>query len=160
MSSRARRDIQTAVAFLMTRVCVPDKDNWGKLKRILKYLKGTRDLKLTLFVDYMSMIKWWIDVSYTTHDDCKGHRGAIMSLGKGVTINASNKHRVQGRSSTDVELIGVHDTLLQVLWTKYPIEAQGYKVDHNKVHQDNKSAQLLETNGHFSTGKGMKHIKH
>ena len=32
MSSRARRDIQTAVAFLTTRVKRPDKDDWGKLK--------------------------------------------------------------------------------------------------------------------------------
>ena len=38
MATRARRDIQTAVAFLTTRVKNPDEDNWGKLKRVLKYL--------------------------------------------------------------------------------------------------------------------------
>ena len=32
MAAGARRDIQTAVAFLTTRVKLPDKDNWGKLK--------------------------------------------------------------------------------------------------------------------------------
>ena len=72
-----------------------------------------------------------------------------MSLGKGVIISASNKRKVQGRRSTDNKLIGVHNTLPQVLWTTYFIEAQGYQVDHNEVYQDNKSAQLLETNGHF-----------
>jgi hypothetical protein len=46
--SRVRKDIQTAVAFLTTRVKHPDEDDWGKLKRALKYLKGTRYLKLTL----------------------------------------------------------------------------------------------------------------
>ena len=107
----------------------------------------------------MSIIKWWIDVSYATHDNCKGHRGAIMSLGKGAVISASNKHKTQGRSSTDNELIGVHYTLPQVLWKRYFIEAQGYHIDRNKVHQDNKSTQLLEVNGRLSAGKGMKHIK-
>eukprot|EP00804_Cyclotella_cryptica_P005141 CCRYP_018676-RA/>CCRYP_018676-RA protein AED:0.47 eAED:0.17 QI:0/0/0/0.75/0.33/0.25/4/0/800 len=42
IGTRVRRDIQTAVAFLTTRVKRPDKDDWGKLKRVLKYLKGTK----------------------------------------------------------------------------------------------------------------------
>ena len=50
LSSRARRDIHTAVSFLTTRVKKPDKDDWGKLKRALKYLNGTRRLKLTLTI--------------------------------------------------------------------------------------------------------------
>jgi len=44
--TRARRDIRTAVGFLSTRVKNPDEDDWGKVKRILKYLKGTKSLKL------------------------------------------------------------------------------------------------------------------
>ena len=50
MATRARQDIQTAVAFLTTRVKSPDEDDWGKLKRVLKYLNGTRYLKLRLTV--------------------------------------------------------------------------------------------------------------
>jgi hypothetical protein len=38
MLTRARCNIQTAVAFLTTIVKSPDKDDWGKLKRVLKYL--------------------------------------------------------------------------------------------------------------------------
>ena len=50
-SNRARRDIQTAISFLTTRVLAPDEDVWGKLKRILKYLKGTCYMKLKLTTD-------------------------------------------------------------------------------------------------------------
>jgi len=57
LSRRARRDIQTAVSFLTTRVKQPDEDDWGKLRRVLKYLKGTRGLKLTLTANDMSVIK-------------------------------------------------------------------------------------------------------
>ena len=39
VSSRAHQYIQTAVAFLTTRVKKPDEDDWGKLKRVLEYLK-------------------------------------------------------------------------------------------------------------------------
>jgi hypothetical protein len=45
MATRACQDIQTVVAFLTTRVKAPDKDNWGKLKRVLQYLNRTKYLK-------------------------------------------------------------------------------------------------------------------
>ncbi len=44
LSARTRRDIQTPVAFLTTRVKSPDEDDWGKLKHVLRYLKGTLQL--------------------------------------------------------------------------------------------------------------------
>ena len=36
---RCRKDAQTAIAFLTTRVRKPDEDDWKKLKRFLGYLK-------------------------------------------------------------------------------------------------------------------------
>ena len=50
LSSRVRRDIQTAVSFLTTRVKKPDEDDWGQFKIALKYLNGKRRLKLTLTI--------------------------------------------------------------------------------------------------------------
>jgi hypothetical protein len=159
LSSRARRDIQTAVAFLCTRVKRPDEDDWGKLKRVLKYLKGTRGLKLTLSVDNLSIIQWWVDASYVVHEDCRGHTGAMMSLGKGAVTSFSTKQKINGKSSTEDELIGVDDAMPRILWTKYLIETQGYTVEHNKLYQDSKSAILLEKNGKFSSSKRTKRIK-
>ena len=77
------------MAFLTTRVQKPDVDDWGKLKRVLKYLKGTKHMKLTLSVDEMSVIRWWVDASYNAHEDCLGQTGALVSLGKGAVISFS-----------------------------------------------------------------------
>ena len=41
----------------------------------------------------------------------------------------------------------------------YFIQAQGYGVKYAEVHQDNVSAQMLETNGKFSRSSKTKHIK-
>jgi hypothetical protein len=41
LSTRARRGIQPAIAFLTKRVRSPDEDDWGKVKRVLGYLNGT-----------------------------------------------------------------------------------------------------------------------
>jgi hypothetical protein len=64
-ANRAWRDIQTAVSFLTTRVQAPDEDDWGKLKRVLKYLNGTRYLKLTLCAEQLKFaVHWYINGSH------------------------------------------------------------------------------------------------
>jgi hypothetical protein len=70
MLTRARHDIQMAVVFLTTRVKSPDKDDWGILKCVLKYLNGTRYLKLKLSVDNLWLLKWYVDGSHNVHWDC------------------------------------------------------------------------------------------
>ena len=146
---RARRYIQTSFTFLTHRVKEPDEDYWGKLKCVLRYLKGTRGLKLTMYADELSVVKWWVYASYAAHEAYKGHTGAMMSLRQGAVTSFSIKQNIQGNSSTKDELIGVDETLPQALWTNYFIEAQGYLVDKNLINQDNKSAILIETNGRF-----------
>ena len=72
---------------------------------MLKYPKGTGGLKLTLSDDDLSIIKWWVDVSYATHEDCKGQTGSMMFLGKGAGTRSSREQNIQGKSSTDDKLI-------------------------------------------------------
>ena len=146
------------MAFLTTRVKKPDEDDWGKLRRCLSYLEGTRYMKLTLEVNDLRVIEWWVDASYTTHDDFKGHSGGMMSLGKGATTSASNKQKINVGSSTEGEIVGTHDFLGKIMWAKYFIEAQGYTVDQNIVYQDNQATLTLMTNGRLSSTKRTKHI--
>jgi hypothetical protein len=40
LCKRTCRDVQTTVSFLTACVKHPNKDDWGKLKRVLRYLKG------------------------------------------------------------------------------------------------------------------------
>ena len=75
VTKRARGDIITAISFLTTRVKSPDEDDWKKLIRLLKYIKGTIDLPLTLSADNSSILKWWADGSFAVHADMKkSHR--------------------------------------------------------------------------------------
>ena len=148
---RSRRDIQTPASFLTTRVRVPDQDDWGKLVRVLRYLDGTKHMKLHLSVDTMSSIHWWVDTSYGTHNDGKGHTGMMMLLGKGAAISSSKKQKMSTKSSTESELVGVDDCISKILWGKYFIEDLGYKVEHNILLQENKSTILLAKNGRLSS---------
>jgi hypothetical protein len=93
-----------------------DEDDWGKLKRVLKYLKGTRYMKLTLSVGNLEVIKWWVDASYNVHEDCRGQTGLMMSLGKGAVMSFSRKQKLNVRSSAEGELVGIDEALLWILW--------------------------------------------
>jgi hypothetical protein len=49
----------------------------------MKYLNGTRELKLTLSADNLHCIKWYMDARFAVHPDYKSHTGATMSYGDG-----------------------------------------------------------------------------
>ena len=70
----------------------------------------------------------------------------------------STKQKINTKSSTEAELVGVHDSMPMVLWTRHFMEAQGYSVTDNVVYQDNQSAILLERNGRASSGRRTRHI--
>jgi hypothetical protein len=152
-------DIQTAVSFLTTHVKRPNKDDWGKLKQALRYLRGMRHMKLNFSADNLTTICWWVDASHAIHDDCRGHTGAMMSLGKGAAITFFNKQKINNKSSTKLELVGADQALSSILHTQHFIEAQGYYVEKNLLFQDNQSTMRLEVNRSFSSSKRTKHIK-
>ena len=70
-------DTRTAVLFLCSRTRAPDEDDWGKLKRVLKYLYGTKHMKLCLTADNLENITWWVDASYVVHWDSRSHTGMV-----------------------------------------------------------------------------------
>jgi hypothetical protein len=156
LCKRARPDIQPTIAVLCTRVKGPNEANWAKLVRLMKYLNGTRDRKLTLSADNLHCIKWYVDASFAVHPDYKSHTGATLSYGDGdgAAQSISRKHKLNTRSSTESELVGVNNVSVMILWAKLFLEEQGYNINSNILYQDNKSAIiLLERNGKKSSGK-------
>ena len=81
-----------------------------------------------------------------------------MILGKGAVYGTSTRQKLNSRSSTESELIGVHDVMPQVVWTRHFLEAQGYGIKESIIYQDNQSAMLLEKNGRASSSKRTRHI--
>ena len=88
----------------------------------------------------------------------RSHSGLIAKFGHGSALSASRKQRLNCRSSTEAEVIAVDDFVGMVLWTNNFLADQGYDVKKNILHQDNRSAMLLEENGRSSAGKRSKHL--
>ena len=158
ISRRSRLDIQTAVGFLTTRVSGPDQDDWNKLKRVLQYLRGTIDLVLTLGADDLLQMCAWVDVSYGVHNDCKSHTGGAISWGWGVLLTMCKKQKLNTKSSTEGEIVGVSDFLPNMIWARMFMEAQGDILEKNTLFQDNQSAMKIILNGKKSSGPKTKHM--
>ena len=111
------------------------------------FLKETKELVLMLEANYLYLVEWFINSSFTVHKDTKGHTGSGVTLGKGAIMSKSTKQKLNTKSSTEAKLVGVDDILPQVLWTNYFMKAQGWKNNDTIIYQDNRSAILLENNG-------------
>ena len=158
---RYRKDEQTEISLLTTQVRKKDGDDWKNLRRLPGYIKRSIKLPLILHADDVNVVKWWVDASYATHDDMRGHTVGTMSMGKngrGSIISISKKQKPNTKILTEVECIGADDTIPQMLWTRYFLEAQRYGIDENILYQDNMSAMLFGKNGKKSSTKNTKNI--
>ena len=81
-----------------------------------------------------------------------------MSMGTGFPIIGSMKQKLNTRSSTEAEVVGADDYTGMLIWTRYFLIEQGYKLRDTIMYQDNRSAMLLEKNGRASSGPRSRHI--
>jgi hypothetical protein len=101
---------------------------------------------------------WYVDTSFAVHPNMCGHTGCGLTMGQGFPIVASWKQKLNTKSLTESELVGIDDMMPIMLWTCYFLLSQGYGIVENLLLQDNKSLILLEQNGKASSGKRTRHI--
>ena len=158
MGTRARTDILLALGFLCSRVSAPTEQDEKKLKRLLEYLRGTKEMPLRLGADSLNQSMMWVDASFDVHPDMRSHTGGVISFGWGGIICKSKKQNTNTKSSTEAELIGASDYLPHTLCVKMLMEAQGYPIKKATFYQDNESAIKMEQNGRASCGQRSRHI--
>ena len=119
----------------------------------MKYLNGMQDMRLTLSAESLWSIKWYVDMSFAVHPDFRSQTRGTMTFRKGAVQSLSKKAEAQPRRSTEAEVVGADNVATQILWTKHFMEVQGYMIEDNILHQDNKSTILLQENGRKIAGK-------
>jgi hypothetical protein len=142
-----RMDVLLPIAFLSTRVKNPTEEDQLKLLRVLKYLNGTRDQVLVLDPDEGMTLEGYIDASFACHPDGKGHTGLVVKLANCTILCMSSKQKLVTRDSTECELVGLSDKVLNVVQCCDFLREQGVDCGIPKVHQDNTSTITLVTKG-------------
>ncbi len=155
---RARPDTCLSIAFLVTRVRAPDRDDWEKLRHFVEYLRKDHARALVLSAENNGLLMWYVDASFAVHPNMWGHTGGGLTIRRGFPISVSTKQKLNTRSSTESELVGVDDMMPINLLARYFLISQGYGVVNNLLLQDNRSSILLERNGRALSGKRTRHI--
>ena len=149
LAKRTRPECLAAVSFLATRVKCTDRDDIGKLKRLLGYLRGSEGRGIVLEIGPQLKVRTFIDAAYGVHmESGRSHAGCVIMLGAGGPIYAkSSKQKTVAKSSTESELMGLSDHLGQTLQTKNFLEDQGHDIGEAIVFQDNTSTMALVKRG-------------
>ena len=159
LAKRVRPECLTCVAFLATRVTKCDIDDLEKLKRLLKYIRGTRDRGIVLRPGAKGMqVRQFVDAAYGVHSDGKSHTGSTITLGDaGPVCSKSSKQHIVTKSSTEAELVGLSDSANESFHMRNFIVAQGHESGPVTLYEDNLNCMALVKRGR-SNSERTRHV--
>ena len=146
---RCRPDALFPTTILAARCQQPTVEDYNRLLKIVKYLHGTKDQSLIFRHDTPIKPRMYVDASFQTHRDAKGHSGFVLFLDEGSAgvMFKSKKQQSVSDSSAEAELISLHEGVRQLIWMSLVLEELGvtdqYPID---VFQDNKSTIQMASN--------------
>ena len=127
--------------------------------KYLGFLKRTIKDKRYISVDNEDTLFTWVDSFLVVQEDMKGHTGGVMSTDGGIFHGESSTQKIDTKSNTESELVGVSKYLPYNIWYMLFLGAQGYTIENNVLFQANKSAIKMETNGRNSCTGDSRHIE-
>jgi Reverse transcriptase (RNA-dependent DNA polymerase)/gag-polypeptide of LTR copia-type/GAG-pre-integrase domain len=159
LSIATRPDISYAVGVLCRFNENPGKEHWSAVKRVLRYLKATKDYKLSYSPSASEEI-------FITHsdadlggnvDNARSTAGFAMTVGGGAVMWGSRLQRHVSLSSTESEYTTAAATGCEIMWMRDFLDEIGYDISGpSTLYLDSNSAlQVAKNPEHQST---MKHV--
>jgi hypothetical protein len=97
----------------------PGIEHWKMVKKVLRYVQGTKDLMLTYRRSNSLEIKGYSDVGYAgDKDDRKSTTGYVFTLAGGAISWRSCKQSRVASSTLYAKFIACFEAMNQVLWLK------------------------------------------
>ena len=143
-----RPDIQFAVNFICQRMHSPTISDFGLLKRILRYIKGTITMGFHIRKDSNLLLSGYCDSDWA---GCKETRrsttGFCTILGKNLISWSAKRQQTVSNSSTEAEYRALTALAKEVTWLSFLLRDLGILQSQPTLLQcDNLSAVYLSTN--------------
>ena len=117
---RSRPDIATALSFAATKSVQPTEDDFDNLMDIVRYLWRTQDVGLTIRPGDPTtalQLHCYVDASFLTHPDSRGHTGYCLCLGDlGSFYAKSSKQNLVATSSTHAEIKALYQLVVDLIY--------------------------------------------
>jgi hypothetical protein len=116
LASATRPDISYAVCRLSRYTSNPGSDHWIVLERVLKYLKGTKDLGI-YYSGHPAVTGGYSDANWISDsDDMKATSGYVFTLAGGAVTWRSFKQTILTRSTAETELVALDSAVVEAEW--------------------------------------------
>ena len=146
----SRPDISFAVGRLASVLDCYRPEHWAAGLRVLRYLKGTRSLRLTLGGPVTTDLSGFADSDYANcQDTSRSVGGYCFSLGSGMVSWRSKKQTHAGDSSCYAEYIALHGASQEAIFLRELLQGLEFlKSDSDgcrptKIYCDNEAATRL-----------------
>jgi hypothetical protein len=161
-----RPDISFAVNRLASFTANPTMCHWTAIKRVLRYLAGTKDKGITYSkpasnINLKNLILGYSDASFASNYDCTSVSGYVFTIAGGAITWGSKKQNVVSLSSTEAEYICLSDAAREAIWLRNLYAEIGFPQEEpTLIYGDNQSALAIADNPRYH--KRTKHfdIKH
>ncbi|KAL0392755.1 UNVERIFIED_CONTAM: Retrovirus-related Pol polyprotein from transposon TNT 1-94, partial [Sesamum radiatum] len=143
-----RPDIMFATSLLSRFMQSPSQVHYAAAKRILRYLRGTKDFGIWYKSTNDAKLVGYTDSDWAgSVDDMKSTSGYTFSLGSGIFTWASKKQATVAQSSAEAEYIAAAATSNHAIWLRRILEDMGEKQEEpTTIYCDNKSAIAITKN--------------
>jgi hypothetical protein len=143
-----RPDLAAAVG-MFSRFCQnPRKEHWEGVKRILRYIKGTRSHGLVFTRGRSLELKGYTDSDWGGCPDTGRSTGGYVFLLGGAAISwSSQRQKSSALSSCEAEYMAACGAAKEAIWTKEMLHQLGHpKEEPVKILSDSESAMNLMKN--------------
>ncbi|KAJ8709663.1 hypothetical protein PYW08_009667 [Mythimna loreyi] len=143
-----RPDISFAVNTLSRFNKEPRAEHWTAVKRVLRYLKGTKDMKLTYTKDGESVMKGFCDADWASDTiDRKSCTGYVFISQGGAVSWCSRRQQTVALSTAEAEYMAMSSAAQEALWLRQlHVELGQPLVEPLHIFSDNQSAIKLSAN--------------
>lgn len=159
LTTNSRPDIAASVSILSQKVTKPTDTDMNEIKRLIRYLKETRNLKLKMSTkEADEEITMYSDSDWgEDRKDRKSNSGWIMQLNGGTIGWSCRKQAIVALSSAEAEYIALTEAAKEIMWIKSVIK-QFMKENNTtqRIFTDSQSAMSMISNQGFSNR--TKHI--
>ena len=150
-----RHNIAYVVGVLSRFTSKPSKDHWLAIKRVMRYLIGTKNCGL-FYKKYPAMIEAFKDADWNTlSGDSLSTTGYIFTLGSGAICWKSKKQTIIANSTMEVELIALASASEEANWLRdllYEIPLWEKLIPPILIHCDSIAA-IGRVKNHYYNGK-------
>ncbi|CAB1120460.1 unnamed protein product [Ectocarpus sp. CCAP 1310/34] len=144
---KSRPDLSHTILVLTKSMAKPGTKAWAKLKRLMRYLKGTASLGITYSEDASNggKLTTYVDSDFAGDiDDRKSTTGVIIELAGGVVDSTATKQTVTAVSSAEAEYVAMSKACKIILYWRHLLKT---------INREQKESTILyeDSTGAMST---------